>query len=44
MLTATDSVKDRLASFYHWNDHQSLEQAILINSTPLEWAARNPLN
>jgi hypothetical protein len=24
------SVKDRLASFYHWNDKQSLEQAINI--------------
>jgi len=30
MLTPTDSVKDRLASFYHWNDPQSLEQAVLI--------------
>ncbi|MCB1109402.1 MAG: nucleotidyltransferase [Chlamydiia bacterium] len=30
MLTATDSVKDRLASFYHWRDTQSLDQAILI--------------
>ena|SRR3990167_2058672 len=30
MLTPTDSVKDRIASFYHWNDRQSLEQAIAI--------------
>ncbi len=30
MLTPTDSVKDRLASFYHWNDLQSLDQAINI--------------
>ncbi|MCI0382115.1 MAG: hypothetical protein L0207_03570 [Chlamydiae bacterium] len=30
MLTPTDSVKDRLASFYHWNDKQSLEQALAI--------------
>jgi len=30
MLTPTDSVKDRLASFYHWNDRQSLDQAIAI--------------
>lgn len=30
MLTPTDSVKDRLASFYHWDDSQSLDQAIAI--------------
>lgn len=30
LLTATDCVKDRLAAFYHWNDRQSLEQAILV--------------
>jgi hypothetical protein len=30
-LTATDCVKDRLAAFYHWNDKQSLEQALLIS-------------
>jgi len=30
LLTPTDSVKDRLAAYYHWNDHQALEQAILI--------------
>ncbi|MBI5346587.1 MAG: hypothetical protein HZB76_05550 [Chlamydiae bacterium] len=30
MLTPTDSVKDRLASFYHWNDKQALDQAITI--------------
>jgi hypothetical protein len=29
-LTPTDSVKDRLASFYYCNDKQSLEQAISI--------------
>lgn len=29
-LLPTDSVKDRLASFYHWNDKQGLEQAINI--------------
>ena len=27
MLSPTDSVKDRLASFYHWNDKQALQQA-----------------
>lgn len=30
LLRAVDSVKDRLASFYHWNDKQGLEQAINI--------------
>lgn len=30
MLLPTDSVKDRLASFFHWDDKQSLDQAIAI--------------
>lgn len=30
LLTPTDSVKDRLAAFYHWNDAQALEQAVLV--------------
>lgn len=30
MLRPVDSVKDRLASFYHWNDKQGLQQAIEI--------------
>jgi hypothetical protein len=30
LLTPTDSVKDRLAAYYHWNDRQSLNQAIWI--------------
>ena len=30
LLTPTDSVKDRLAAFYHWDDKQALEQAIWI--------------
>ena len=30
MLTPTDSVKDRLAGWYHWKDPQSLEQALLV--------------
>jgi hypothetical protein len=30
LFTTTDSVKDRLAAYYHWNDPQSLEQAILV--------------
>ena len=30
MLTATDTVKDRLAGYFHWMDPQSLEQAVLV--------------
>jgi hypothetical protein len=30
LLSVTDCVKDRLAAFYHWDDRQSLEQAILV--------------
>jgi hypothetical protein len=33
LLTPTDSVKDRLAAFYHWNDPQTLEQALLLVKT-----------
>ncbi|MDP2599430.1 MAG: hypothetical protein Q8P84_01680 [Deltaproteobacteria bacterium] len=33
LLRPVDSVKDRLAAFYHWNDRQSLEQAIMICKT-----------
>jgi hypothetical protein len=29
-LSATDSCRDRLAAFYHWNDRQSLEVAVRI--------------
>lgn len=29
-LSATDSCRDRLAAFYHWNDRQSLAVAIAI--------------
>ena len=32
-ISPTDSVKDRLAAFYHWGDKQSLEQALLISRT-----------
>lgn len=31
LLTPTDSVKDRLAAYYHWNDRQSLNQAVWIS-------------
>jgi hypothetical protein len=30
LLSPTDCVKDRLASFYHWNDQPSLLQAVLV--------------
>lgn len=30
LLTATDCIKDRLAAYYHWDDAQSLEQAIWV--------------
>lgn len=30
LLSPTDCVKDRLASFFHWNDLQALEQALLV--------------
>jgi hypothetical protein len=30
VLSATDSCRDRLAGFYHWNDRQSLDAAVHI--------------
>jgi len=30
LLSPTDSVKDRLAAYYHWNDLQALGQAIMV--------------
>ena len=30
LLSPTDSVKDRLAAYFHWRDRQSLEQAVLV--------------
>jgi hypothetical protein len=30
IISPADSVKDRLAAYYYWNDHQSLEQAVLV--------------
>jgi len=32
LLTATDSVRDRLAAFYFWNDLQALQQAVMVAS------------
>ena len=38
VLSATDSCRDRLAAFYHWNDRQSLEVAVLIAlANRLDW-------
>lgn len=31
LLSPTQSVMDRLAAFYHWNDRQSLDQAVWIS-------------
>ena len=31
LISPTDCVKDRLAAYYHWQDQQSLEQAISIS-------------
>ena len=30
LLSPTDCVKDRLAAYFHWNDKQALEQALLV--------------
>ena len=30
ILSPTDCVKDRLAAYFHWDDLQSLEQAVLV--------------
>ncbi|MFC1770833.1 hypothetical protein ACFLZV_03000 [Candidatus Margulisiibacteriota bacterium] len=30
ILTPTDCVKDRLAAYIHWDDEQSLEQALMV--------------
>jgi len=30
LLTPTDCVKDRLASFFHWQDAQALDQAVMV--------------
>jgi hypothetical protein len=30
LLTPTDCIKDRLAAYYHWDDEQSLQQAIWV--------------
>ncbi len=30
LLSPADCAKDRLAAYYHWNDRQSLEQAVFV--------------
>lgn len=30
LLTPTDCIKDRLSAYYHWDDTQSLEQAVWV--------------
>lgn len=30
LLTPTHCVMDRLAAYFHWNDHQALEQAVMV--------------
>ena len=36
-LSPTDCVKDRLAAYYHWNDRECLEQALLVaNSSEVD--------
>jgi|WetSurMetagenome_2_1015567.scaffolds.fasta_scaffold61977_3 hypothetical protein len=37
LLSPTDCIKDRLAGYYHWNDKQCLEQALLV-------AEENPID
>lgn len=31
LLSPTDCVKDRLAAYFHWDDRQALEQAMLVS-------------
>jgi hypothetical protein len=31
LLTPTDCMKDRLAAYFHWNDKQALEQALMVS-------------
>lgn len=47
IISPTDSVKDRLAAYFHWGDRQGLAQAVLVaktNSIDLEsvkaWSIR----
>lgn len=47
LLTPTQCVMDRLAAYFHWNDLQSLDQAVMVASSQAirlarleEWAKR----
>jgi len=31
LLSPTDCVKDRLAAYFHWDDRQSLDQAVMVS-------------
>ncbi len=33
VISPTDCVKDRLLGYFHWEDRQSLEQAVLVSAT-----------
>jgi hypothetical protein len=33
LISPSDCIKDRLAGYYHWNDLQSLEQAVMVAQT-----------
>jgi hypothetical protein len=47
LLSPTDCVKDRLAAYYHWNDQQSFEQAVMVcrdNEVDLKEIERWSLN
>lgn len=33
LLTPTDSIKDRLAAYYFWEDKQALEQAVILSKS-----------
>lgn len=51
LLTPTQCVMDRLAAYFHWNDLQSLDQALMVASShPVnlsrleEWAKREGAN
>lgn len=47
LLSPTDCVKDRLAAYYHWNDEQSFDQALMVckeNQVDLKEVERWSLN
>lgn len=40
IVTATQSVMDRLAAFLHWHDRQALDQAVMVaRCQQVDWAA-----